>query len=184
MQSIPAGQPGTRRSVKSKTIEVRQAERRDTVMQLKTRGYTNREIAKFVNVSERTVKYDIRHCLDEYNKSTSASTERHRDMAEARYLRVVKKLMAQLDVEDDTKAMAAAGKIITAAQTRIDRLRGVDAPKKHETTIHDAGTFVLPAEMSMEEIEEQSKEFHQFNAEQERSLLLPAEVISVEDDDE
>ena len=153
----------------AKVMEI--AARRQRVMQLRVRGFTRKNIAEQVGVSLSTVKGDLAELMDGMKRNAAEDMGRWRKMSEARYRYVVNEMSKRMESDEDTKSAAAAGKVLVNAQTRMDKVRGVDAPQLIDTNLNlDTGTLVLPPETPIEQLEADAKEWHSQRAVEEVEL--------------
>ena len=118
----------------AKVMEI--AARRQRVMQLRVRGFTRKTIAEQVGVSLSTVKSDLAELMDGMKRNAAEDMGRWRKMSEARYRYVVNEMSKRMESDEDTKSAAAAGKVLVNAQTRMDKVRGVDAPQLIDTNLN------------------------------------------------
>ncbi len=115
----------------------------------KADGWSNARIAEHIGVHRNTVPGLIEHEARIRGRDRSPATKA---VAIARYEKVIETALEEL-ARPQTNGLAKPALLnaITSAQTRIDRLNGDEAPKKHDVTRRDIDMSGLTDEQ-LEEI--------------------------------
>lgn len=104
--------------------------RRETVGQLRLRGWSTRRMAEYLGVSQSTIAHDLKKIRDVWKQNMALSYDQH----------VAEELAALADIEAQLDAAIASGKMEfirdrVKIRERKARLLGLDSPVKHEVSI-------------------------------------------------
>ena len=120
----------------ARTSKAALAERRSRALAMKVAGATNREIGAALGISHTQAYRDVKHQLDALAESDMETAARYRQVAIRRFEGVIRVARAVIsDPQSESADRLAAADRITRAQTAINRLYGLDAPKAVETTV-------------------------------------------------
>lgn len=137
----------TEHTISAKDDEIR--DRRARVWSMRVEGMTVREIAEQLRKEKHacgvaTIQRDLDAIREELDNSTKFHAETDRVIASERLDKVARKLIAAVEVVDETTLSSLAGAIVRVEERRA-KLLGLDAATKTELTGANGGPLEVDA---------------------------------------